>query len=62
MKVTLRMHQASDPFFFEEVLNAYTKGPLYCMRMKEGYTLKFPLISIFSIREEKAYTSQEKPK
>jgi len=59
MKVTLRLQQASEPMFFNDVLNAYTKENLFCMRLADGETLKFPLISIFSIREGGSYSSQK---
>jgi len=60
MKVTLRLHQASQPMYFTNILNCYTKGEMYCLRLPDGDTLKFPLTSIFSVLEGKAYTSQEK--
>ncbi len=59
MKVTLRLHEASEPMVFENIKNCYTKGKLFCMRLADGDTLKFPLVSIFSIREHGAYTSQK---
>jgi hypothetical protein len=47
---------------FEGVRNTYTKGPMYCLRLGGGVTLKWPLVGIFNTREEKGFTSQEKPK
>lgn len=57
MKITIRLQQLSDPMIFEDIYNAYTKGPLYCLRLKDNSTLKFPLVSIFSIKEETKYTT-----
>ena len=59
MKVTLRLQELSDPMVFDDICSTYTKGPLYCLRLKDGDTLKFPLITIFSALESKAYTSQK---
>ena len=58
MKVTLRLHQASEPMVFENIKNCYTKGGLFCMRLAGGDTLKFPLMGVFSIKEHGGYTSQ----
>jgi len=52
MTVFIRLQQASNPLVFNNISNAYTKGGLYCLRLEDGSTLKLPLISIFSIREE----------
>lgn len=60
MKVTIRLHEASEPLVFEDVRNTYTKGPLFCMRLADKATLKWPLVGIFNIREEKGFTSQKK--
>jgi len=55
MKVTIRLQELSDPMVFDDVCNAYTKGPMYCLRLQNA-TLKFPLCTIFTVREEEAYT------
>lgn len=55
--VVIRFHQASEPMTFENVSNTYTKGDLFCLRMGHE-TLKFPLMSIFSIRDKGGYSSQ----
>ncbi len=62
MKVTIRLHEASEPMVFEGVRNTYTKGPMYCLRLGGRVTLKWPLIGILNTREEKGFTSQEKLK
>jgi hypothetical protein len=35
-----------------DVRNAYTKDGLYCVMLKEGPVIKFPLQHIFRIKEE----------
>jgi len=32
--------------------DAYTKGPLYCVMLKDKSVYKYPICSIFRIREE----------
>lgn len=59
MKVIMRTQQASEPIVFDDILNAYTKDGLYCMRMRDGSVLKFPLVHIFTIREIGAYIAND---
>lgn len=59
VRVTLRFHQASEPMVFT-VANAYTKGPLYCLRNEDNSTTKFPLVGIFSIHEDGGFSTQDK--
>lgn len=57
IKVTVRLDETSEPLVFG-AKNAYTKGALYCIRLADNSTVKFPLCRIFSIKEEEGYTSQ----
>lgn len=50
MKVEIRLQESSQTLFYEAE-NTHTKGPMYCIRLKDNSTLKFPLVNIFSIKE-----------
>ena len=52
MKIQIRLQEESEGILYENVSTAYTKGPLYCIRLEDGSTEKFPLVNIFSIKEE----------
>ena len=58
VKVTLRLIQTSEPIIME-ARNVYTKGPLYCVRLADNSTVKFPLCNIFSTKEEAGYSTQK---
>lgn len=58
MKVEIHCQQASQPQYYDNVVNAYTKGELYCMLIDKGdclITHKFPLSTIFRIIEDSGY-------
>lgn len=55
MKIEIQRNESSYPIVYENVVNAYTKGPLYCVLFeKEGkiITHKFPITSLFRIVED----------
>ncbi|RVN04628.1 hypothetical protein [Sinorhizobium meliloti] len=55
MKIEIQRNESSQPLVYEGVINAYTKGPMYCVMFeKEGQrvTHKFPLCSLFRIIED----------
>ena len=56
MKVEIQRNESSLPIVYEEVINAYTKGQMYCIlfvnKKGERVTHKFPLPSIFRIIED----------
>jgi hypothetical protein len=55
MKIEVQLQQSSFPIVYENVLNAYTKGPLYCVLFeKDGkrQTHKFPVANIFRVVED----------
>lgn len=55
MKVQIQRNESSQPLIYENVINAYTKGSLYCLMFEkdgERITHKFPLCSIFRIIED----------
>jgi hypothetical protein len=55
MRIEIQRNEASQPLVYENVENAYTKGPMYCvMFVKDGQrvTHKFPLCSLFRVIED----------
>lgn len=55
MKVKIQRNESSLPIIYDNVINAYTKGKLYCVLFdNEGQrkTHKFPINSIFRIVED----------
>jgi len=54
MKIEIQRNETSEPIIYD-ALNAYTKGPMYCVlfeRAGKRTTHKFPLCSIFRVIEE----------
>lgn len=55
MRVEIQRNETSQPIVYEAALNAYTKGPMYCVlfeRDGKRITHKFPLCSIFRVIED----------
>jgi len=55
MKIEIQRNESSYPIVYDNVINAYTKGPLYCILFeKDGkrITHKFPIITLFRIVED----------
>ena len=55
MKVEIQRNETSHPIIYDEVINAYTKGNLYCvlfLKDKKRTTHKYPLGSIFRVIED----------
>lgn len=55
MKIEIQRNETSQPIVYEDILNAYTKGPMYCvMFMKDGkrMTHKYPLVTLFRVVED----------
>ena len=54
MKIKIQRNETSYPIVYENVLNAYTKGPMYCILFEkdgERLTHKYPLVSLFRVIE-----------
>lgn len=52
MKVEIYLKETSQRITFENATNAYTKGPLYCVFLKEeNVVYKYPVDSIFNVKE-----------
>jgi len=55
MKIEIQRNETSQPIVYDNVENAYTKGPMYCvMFIKDDkrMTHKYPLVSIFRVIED----------
>ena len=54
MKIEIQRNETSFPIIYEYVLNAYTKGNMYCVLFEkdgERVTHKYPLCSLFRVIE-----------
>lgn len=55
MKIEIQRNETSFPIVYENVLNTYTKGPMYCILIEKDEkrtTHKYPLESIFRVIED----------
>lgn len=55
MKIEIQRNESSLPLEYENVINAYTKGNMYCVLFEKNgkrVTHKFPLCSIFRVIED----------
>lgn len=55
MKIEIYRNESSLPLVYEDVINAYTKGAMYCVLFQKGdrrETHKYPLVSIFRVIED----------
>ena len=55
MKIEIQRNESSFPIVYEDVINAYTKGQMYCILfLKDGErkTHKYPLCSLFRVIED----------
>ena len=54
-RIEIQRNETSEPIVYESAMNAYTKGPMYCVLFeKDGArkTHKFPLCSLFRVIED----------
>jgi hypothetical protein len=52
MKVEVYLQETSQRIVFEKASNTYTKGPLFCVYIKEeNVVYKYPISNIFNIKE-----------
>ena len=54
MIVKIQRNETSQPIVYDAV-NAYTKGPMYCVLLEKNGQLishKYPLVSLFRVIEE----------
>jgi hypothetical protein len=52
VKISIRLQKTSQPIKIDNVVNAYTKGPFYCVYTEDGIVRKFPIITIFDVTED----------
>jgi hypothetical protein len=55
MRIEIQRNETSQPIVYEDALNAYTKGNMYCILfVKDGrrVTHKFPMCSLFRVIED----------
>jgi hypothetical protein len=51
MKVEIYLKETSQRIKFDDVKNAYTKGKFYCVYTQDDWVYKYPIESIFNVRE-----------
>ena len=55
-RIEIQRNESSEPIVYDEVINAYTKGPMYCILFinskGERVTHKFPVLSLFRVIEQ----------
>ena len=55
MRVDIQRNESSQPIVYEAAINAYTKGPLYCVLFEKAgarVTHKYPVASLFRVIED----------
>lgn len=56
MKILIQRNESSYPIEYDNVINAYTKGALYCLMFEDSkgkrMTHKYPLASLFRVVED----------
>lgn len=50
MIVIVKLKETSQAIIYDDVENAYTKGPFYCI-YHDGITHKYPIDSIWRVEE-----------
>jgi len=46
-KVEVWLDETSEPVVYQEVINTYTKGKLYCVYCTDGNVYKYPIEHMF---------------
>jgi hypothetical protein len=59
IKVTMQLKETSQNIDHENVVNTYTKGPLYCVYIEGETVYKYPIESIWRIKEEYGYHGRD---
>ena len=55
MRVEIQRNESSQPIVYEATVNAYTKGPMYCVLFDKAgarVTHKYPVASLFRVIED----------
>ena len=62
MKISIQRNETSNPIVYEDAINAYTKGNMYCVLFESvdgRETHKYPLCSIFRVIEDYPKSTRE---
>jgi len=51
MKIEVHLFSQSKAIVYENIKNEYTKDGMYCIYKDDGFVEKYPLVSIFRVRE-----------
>ena len=57
--IAVQLNESSQPIIHKDVINTYTKGPLYCIYTKDEKTFKYPVASIWRVVEGYGYHGRE---
>ena len=52
MKCTIWLKESSEPIEYNNIVNTYTKGDLFCVYVANEKVHKFPINTIFRIVED----------
>jgi hypothetical protein len=52
LTVKIELRETSQPIVRDDVLNTYTKGPLYVIYREGGFVEKYPVSSLFRVTED----------
>ena len=52
MQIKIRRELSSRAKIYENVIDSYQKGDLYCIYLEDGKVIKIPIKKIFDIEEE----------
>lgn len=52
MHVSVHLENQSQPIEFEDVVNTYQKGDMFCLYLSNGTVQKFPIMKIFRVVED----------
>jgi hypothetical protein len=51
LRVEVELKETSQKIVYDDALNTYTKGDLYCVYRSGGTVVKFPLANVWRISE-----------
>jgi hypothetical protein len=62
VKIQIQRNETSQPIVYENAVDAYTKGPMYCVLLVidgQRVTHKYPLASLFRVVEDYPVSMRE---
>jgi hypothetical protein len=54
VRIRIELKETSQPIEITDALNAYTKGPLFCVYREGNVVDKYPVTNIWRVREQYA--------